>query len=389
MLKLWKENPSYYAGDELHTAKQAKIQKAIEDNKLEGLLLVKAEAVRYATDFYVKGYRPFIEPEYLAVIPKGKKPVVGYTSGSDTYRIEIRSDIEDHRKLPGVNKWASEIIKMFKDYGMTSGRIGTEFLPFNLYNEIIKELPNIEFVDISDIWVDLTVVKHPVEIALLKRAVEITEAGFYAAFEAVKPGVREFEVAAWAEYNMRKHGSEMTPFITNVASGINCAIFERISTDKVIREGEMVILDMGCVWRGYTGDLGRTVCAGKPTKEQKEIYRVNHLSLQEAIKAVKPGVTCGYIDEVARRVIRESGFEKYEHKFATGHQLGYGLHGSPNINRNVDYVLRPGMVMALEPRVTVYDNPEIGGSHLEDNVLVTETGYEKLSKLGYDENLLG
>jgi len=389
MFELWKEKPSYYGGDELHIAKQAKIQKAIEDNELEGLLLLKSEAVRYVTDFYVKGYRPFLEPEYMAVVPKKKEPVVGYTSGSDNYRIQIRSDIKDHRKLPGFNKWYTEIIKIFKDYGITSGRVGTDFLPFNIHREIVKEFPDIEFVDISDMWIDLTVVKHPVEIEHLRRAVEITEIGFHAAFEVIKAGIREYEVAAWAEYCMRKAGSEMTPFITNVASGVNCAIFERISTDKTIRDGEMVILDMGCVWRGYTGDLGRTVCVGKPTKEQRNIYRVNYLALQEAIKAVRPGVTCGDIDAVARRVIREEGYEKYEHKFNTGHQLGYGLHGSPSINKGVDYVLRPGMVMALEPRVTIFDNPEIGGSHLEDNVLVTENGYEKLSKLCYDENLLG
>lgn len=388
MSGLWKEKPLYYAGDDLHAAKQTKIQAAIEKNDLEGILLIKSEAVRYVTDFYVKGYRPFFEPEYLVFIPKSKKPIVGYTSGSDTYRIQIRSDIEDHRKLPEFNKWSGEIVKILKDYGVTTGRIGTDLLPFHLHREIIKELPKMKFVDISDMWIDLTAVKHPVEIGHIKRAVEITEIGLNAAFDVVKPGVREYEVAAWAEYNMRNHGSEMTPFITNVASGVNCAIFERISTDKMIIDGEMVILDLGCVWRGYTGDLGRTVCVNKPTKEQKNIYRVTYLALQEAIKAVKPGVTCGYVDAVARKVIKEEGYEKYENQFATGHQIGYGLHGLPSINRNEEYVLKPGMVMALESRVTIYDNPEIGGSHLEDIVMVTEIGHEKISKLCYDEILL-
>ena len=146
-IKLWKEDPSYYVGDELHKAKQEKIQKAISEKKLDGLLLLKAEAVRYATDFYIKGYRPFLEPEYLAVIPKNTKPIVGHTSGSDNYRIQIRSDIEDHRKLPGVNKWPEVIVQIFKDYNLTNGIVGTDFLPFHLYQDIKKQLPNIEFVD--------------------------------------------------------------------------------------------------------------------------------------------------------------------------------------------------------------------------------------------------
>jgi len=383
--QLWKENPSYYVGDELHNIKQQKIKKAMNEKGLDGILFMKAEAVRYVTDFYVKGYRPFIEPEYLAFVPKNGDPVVGHTSGSDNYRIQIRSFISDHRKLPGINEWGKEIIKILRDYDITSGVIGTDLLPFHLHKEITKELPNIEFVDISDMWVDLTVVKHPIEIDILKEATALAEIGLNAAIEAAKPGVREYEVAAEGEYQMRKQGSEMTPFVTNVASGPNCAIFERISTDKRLRDGEMVIIDIGSVWRGYTGDLGRTICLGEPSKIQKEIYQVDHQALQEAIKAVKPGVTCGDIDSVARQVIRDAGYGKYEHKFSTGHQLGYGLHGEPSINKNVDYPLKPGMVLSIEPRITFHDRPSLGGVHLEDAVLVTENGYEKISKIGYDK----
>jgi hypothetical protein len=258
-MEMWKEDPSYYGGDELHKAKKEKIQKAMEENGLDAILLLKAETVRYATDFYCKGYRPFYEPEYLSVIPKGKDAVVGHTSGSDNYRIQIRSDIQDHRKLPGFSKWGDEVVKIFKDYGINSGRVGVELLPFEMYLQLHNEFPSIEFVDISKIWIDLTVVKHPAEIEHLRRAVDIAVAGCNAAIEFVKPGVKEYEVAAYAEYKMRAMGSEMTPFVTNVASGVNSAIFERISTDKVIEKDEMVIIDLGSVYRGYTGDVGRSV----------------------------------------------------------------------------------------------------------------------------------
>ena len=300
-MELWKEEPSYYGGDELHFAKKEKIQKALVDNELEAILLLKAETVRYATDFYVKGYRPFYEPEYLAVIPRGQDTVVGYTSGSDNYRIQIRSDIKDHRKLPGFSKWGDEVVKIFKDYGITTGKVGVELLPYQMYLQLKAEFPAIEFVDISKIWVDLTAVKHPAEIAHLRRAVDIAVAGCNAALEFVKPGVKEYEVAAYAEYKMRAMGSEMTPFVTNVASGVNAAIFERISTEKVIEKNEMVIIDLGSVYRGYTGDVGRSVCAGKPTDIQKQIYKVNYLALQEALKTVKPGNTCADVEPAGLR----------------------------------------------------------------------------------------
>ncbi len=388
-MEFWKEEPSYYGGDILHEVKKAKIQKAMEDNDLDAILLLKAETVRYATDFYVKGYRPFYEPEYLAVIPKGGEAIVGHTSGSDNYRIVIRSDIKDHRKLPGFSKWGQEVIKIFRDYNITSGRVGVELLPFQMYEELKAEFPGMEFVDISSIWVGMTAVKHPEEIKHLRVAVKMAVAGTQAAIKAVKPGVTEYEVAAECEYAMRKMGSEMEPFVTNIASGPNSAIFERISTERVIGENEMVIIDNGAVYRGYTGDVGRSVCTGKPTDLQKRMYQVNYMALQEALKTVKPGNTCADVDAAARRVIAEEGFGKYEHKFATGHQLGYGLHGAPSINKGVDFVLQPGMVMAVEPRVTMFDRPEVGGTHMEQNILVTEDGYELLSdELEFDEALM-
>jgi hypothetical protein len=102
-----RENPSFYGGDELHKAKEDKVQNLIEKWGLDGLLFLRSEVVRYITDFFVKGYRPFFELEYFVLIPKGKKPSVGYSSGSDNYRIQLRSSIEDYRKLSGFGEMAS------------------------------------------------------------------------------------------------------------------------------------------------------------------------------------------------------------------------------------------------------------------------------------------
>ena len=168
----------------------------------------------------------------------------------------------------------------------------------------------------------------------------------------------------------------------------NAAIFERIATEKIIKKGELVIMDIGSVYRGYTGDIGRTICVGIPSKEQKEIYKVCYESLQTAISLIRPGVKCSKVDAAARDKIQKCGFSKYMHKLATGHQLGYGIHGEPLIGRSSDYPLKPNMIVCLEPRVTVYDNPQIGGVHLEDAVLVTEDGYEVLTKSPFSEDML-
>src|SRR5881394_2661130 len=104
-----RQPPIFYAGDELHRIKQEKLQRALAASRFDAFIFFKAEAVRYITDFYVKGYRPFMEPEYVVLVVKGKSPIVGYISGSDDLRIRFRSDIEDARRLPPVSDWAIAI----------------------------------------------------------------------------------------------------------------------------------------------------------------------------------------------------------------------------------------------------------------------------------------
>ena len=383
-----KQDPIFYCGDVLHRIKQEKIQKAIERVGYDALLLFKAEAVRYVTDFYVKGYRPFMEPEYLVLVPRGKAPVVGYTSGSDDLRIKYKSDIEDTRKLPSVYKWSTVIGQMLQDYGLEKGRIGTDFIPFMVHEDLKAKFPGIVFENAADIWVEVTAIKHELEIELIRNSVRVADLGLNAAIDAIRPGIHEYEVAAEAEYAMRKNGSEMTPFITVVSSGYNASMFERVATEKIINSGELVILDIGAVVKGYTGDLGRTVICGEPTARQKEIYRVTYDSVREAVKAIKPGVTCGEVDRRAREVIEEAGWGQEQHTGNTGHQLGFGLHGDPLIHKNIDIPLVENMVICLEPRVILPNEPDVGGVHLEDVVVVRANGAEYLNNSPYDERLL-
>jgi len=149
-----------------------------------------------------------------------------------------------------------------------------------------------------------------------------------------------------------------------------------------------VILDIGAVYRGYTGDLGRTVICGEPTPEQKAVYKATYAALDEAKKIIKPGVTCHQIDRRARDVIEDAGWGKYLYTGNTGHQLGYGLHGDPLVDKNIDFEVVENMVMCLEPRIVLSDRPEVGGAHLEDVVVVTANGHAKINTTPFDERLL-
>src|SRR5262249_41821731 len=158
-------------------------------------------------------------------------------------------------------------------------------------------MPGVVVENAGAIWAGLTAVKHPMEVALLRESIRVADVGVEAAIAAIKPGVSEHSVAAEAVSAMRRAGSEFEPFIPLVASGYNASMFERVATEKIIQSGEMVILDIGSVVKGYTGDLGRTVICGDPTAEQRAVYRATHLALQEAKKLIKPGVNGRQIDQ--------------------------------------------------------------------------------------------
>ena len=178
---LAKQSPIFYPGDELHRIKQEKVQQALEAAGLDAFLFFKAEAVRYITDFYVKGFRPFMEPEYVVLVVKGRAPAVGYISGSDDLRIRYRSDIDDARKLPQVADWASVIGQMISDYGLAAARIGTDLMPYMVHDGLKRQFPGLAFVDASSAWSKLTAIKHPLEIDLIREAVRVADAGVAAA----------------------------------------------------------------------------------------------------------------------------------------------------------------------------------------------------------------
>lgn len=380
-------DPLFYAGDELHEKKRRKVQQLLEDRELDALLLFRDETIRYVTDFYTKGFGPFMDFEYLCVVPKDEPPVLGYLSGSDRYRTQLHRLVDDTRRLPAVQDWPTVIADIFDDYHIED-RVGTDILPWFMYRDLEERLPAVTFVDANDIWQDLTAIKTPEEVGLVEEAISIAEIGMRAAIDAVEPGVKEVEIAAAAEYAMRREGSEFTPFISDIVSGKNTAIFNRVPSESRVRNGDLVVIDLGAVRNGYTGEFARTVVAGEPSQAQRDIYQTVHASLERCIETIDAGVTCHEVDQSAREVIREAGYEQYEHTRGTGHQLGYGLHGEPLIDEGVEAELRPQMIVNVEPRIALFDDPEVGAVQLEETVLITEDGTERLTRTAFDQRLL-
>jgi len=227
---------------------------------------------------------------------------------------------------------------------------------------------------------ELRMVKDPTELASIKKAAELTDAGVKAALNTIKPGVREYEVAAEIEYAMRKLGSEGVAFDTIVASGVRSAFPHGGCTDQKLRKGEFIVLDVGARCNNYRADLTRTFMIGKPSPKQKKIYEVVKEAQQKAFETMKAGVRTRNVDTAARKVIEKAGFGKY-FVHGLGHGVGLDVHEAPSLAQESKERLAVGNVVTDEPGIYIIN---YGGVRIEDTVLVHKDKAERLTKATYE-----
>lgn len=230
-------------------------------------------------------------------------------------------------------------------------------------------------VPVENLVEELRLVKDEEEVRLLRQAAELADRGFEHLLEIIRPGRTEREISLELEFFLRRQGAEKAGFDFIVASGPRGSLPHGVASDRPIGRGELVTIDFGCFYGGYTSDITRTVAVGAPAGEWREIYEVVRQAQEAGVAAVRPGLTGGEVDAVAREVIAQAGFaERFGH--GLGHGVGREIHEGPRLRRNGTDVLRPGMVVTVEPGVYL---PGQGGVRIEDMVLVTETGGERLT----------
>jgi Xaa-Pro aminopeptidase len=221
----------------------------------------------------------------------------------------------------------------------------------------------------------LRTVKDNFEIELMRKAGELTSEGMRVAYEMVKAGAKEHEVAAEIEYAMRKRGSGPTAFDSIVASGGSSAFPHGGCSDREIRDGDLVIVDIGATYSYYCSDMTRTIVAGKPSEKQRKIYDIVKTAQQRAFEAIKTGAVVGDLDAIARRLIADAGYGPYfVHRL--GHGVGLEVHESPSMGPNGKDQLSAGYVVTDEPGIYI---PGFGGVRIEDTVLVGKSGAERLT----------
>ncbi len=261
-----------------------------------------------------------------------------------------------------------------KDCGVK--KLAVDALGVESWKAIAKEFRSEGAVEVNGGFVQaLRMVKDPDEITLMRKAGELTSRGMEAAAEATKPGVKEYEVAAEIEYAMRKRGAGPTAFETIVASGACSAFPHGGCSGREIREGDLVVIDIGATCNYYCSDMTRTLVAGKPSEKQKRIYNVVKTAQENAFKAMKAGAPIPDVDAAARKVIEAAGYGEYfVHRL--GHGVGLEVHEPPTLSQTNKDSLAAGNVVTDEPGIYLLG---YGGVRIEDTVLVQKDGGKKLT----------
>jgi Xaa-Pro dipeptidase len=265
------------------------------------------------------------------------------------------------------------IAKIFKDRGITSGRIGMEeSVRFFLFDGIRKEAPDLEFVSADPVTIPCRAIKSPAEIALMQRAMDITVEAYKVCISLLREGVSQEEFRANSVAAYRALGVE---------GSIGCQFGEWTAfphgskEPAYLKEGDVVLMDGWCTVEGYHSDISRTIVFGEPTQRQRDVWNLEKEAQAAAFAAAQVGVPCEEVDAAARKVITDAGFgPDYQvpglpHR--TGHGIGLDIHEWYHLVRGNKVPLAPGMCFTNEPMIVIYGE---FGVRLEDCMYITEDG---------------
>lgn len=334
----------------------------LEGNGLDGALLTQYENRRYFCGFTGSNGYLLITQNDVALVTDRR-----YTTqaGQQTTGVRVIEHGADRLGCVADTVKAAGITRMVMESGIAAGE----------YLAITEKLDGTQ-VKLEDEWfLELRMVKDAEEIAATREAIRCAEAGFTKLLPGLKIGMTEKDVADELHYLVSKQGAEAMSFGTIVASGPRGALAHGFPTDRVIQNGEMVVVDFGVLKDGYCSDMTRTLLFGDVPEEQLRVFRLVQQSQDEAIAAIRPGVLARDVEEAHREVFREAGLEDYALK-GLGHGIGLQIHECPRIVIGNETVLRPDMIFTVEPGLYF---PDRYGVRTEDDVLVTETGVENLS----------
>ncbi|MGC8565050.1 MAG: M24 family metallopeptidase [Thermoplasmata archaeon] len=272
---------------------------------------------------------------------------------------------------------SAEKDEILKNLILGKKKIGISYSTFTIkeFNNLKSKFSDVDFIDIDPHLKELRQVKDDFEISLIKEAAKIASDAVDDLVDYIKEGMTENELAAQLTFMLMKNGAQENAFTPIVAFGENSAEPHYFSGQRKLKKGDFILMDFGARYRKYNSDITRTYVFGRGNEKQKRMYDVVKQAQQIGIDAIKAGKMGKEVDSEVRNFIDSTEFKGlFIH--STGHGVGLAVHDHPALAQSSELVLRPGMVVTVEPGVYVKG---FGGVRIEDDVLVKDNGFEVLS----------
>lgn len=339
-----------------------KLRDLLEEKKLDAILVTNPINRRYISGFTGTAGVAIISQDATRFITDFRYIEQANEQAKHFTIVEHKSGIESEIKNQ-LNELNIKHLGFEKD--------DVSYASFERYEKSLE----VNLIPVSGLIEKIRLIKTPGELKILKRAGEIADAAYKHIQGYIKPNVKEIEIANELEFFMRKQGATSSSFDMIVASGYRSALPHGVASEKEIQSGELVTMDYGALYNGYCSDITRTVAVGQISDELKMVYDTVLEAQLRGVNGIKPGMTGKEADALTRDYITEKGFGEY-FGHSTGHGLGLEVHEEPRLSHLSETVLEPGMVVTVEPGIYI---PGVGGCRIEDDIVITETGNERLT----------
>lgn len=232
----------------------------------------------------------------------------------------------------------------------------------------------INLIPLGNTLINMRSVKTNEEVELIRKAAKIADDAFSHILTVMKAGMTEIEVAREIDFYMLKNGADSLSFDTIVASGERGSMPHATPGKNILKDGDLVVMDFGCVYNGYCSDMTRTVGIGNVSKDCIDAYSTVLKAQLSALEMIKAGVSCDQVHGKAFDIIDGAYPNMFGH--ALGHGVGLEIHEQPTFSKRSNYPLPEGAIITVEPGVYI---PGKCGVRIEDLVLVTADGYDNLT----------
>ncbi|HLR08228.1 MAG TPA: Xaa-Pro peptidase family protein [Bacillota bacterium] len=342
--------------------KLSKLRHALEANNADAILITSPINRRYISGFTGTAGAILISKDAAQFITDFR------------YTEQAKEQAKGFTVIEHQGSLVQEIKDQLNDLNIKHLAFEKEHVTYATY-ELYKDALDVELVPTQGIVEELRLIKTEHELNIMKKAAQIADQAFEHILSYIKPGVKEIDIANELEFFMRQQGATSSSFDIIVASGYRSALPHGVASDKRIESGELVTLDYGALYNGYCSDTTRTVAVGEISDELKNIYKTVLEAQLCGIEGIKPGMTGKEADALTRNHIKDKGYGEY-FGHSTGHGLGMEVHEGPSLSYRTERKLEPGMVVTVEPGIYI---PDVGGCRIEDDIVITQTGNERLT----------